>query len=462
MITKKIVAGMVAASLVFTMGTGVASAETDTAALQAQLDALMKQVAVLKAQLGESQKSNAELRTEVAQVRAELKLMRTLKMGESGEHVKLLQELLASDPSIYPEGKVTGFFGPLTAEAVKRFQEKSGLEKVGHVGPKTLEKMNRILEEDDDEDGKLRHGLLKEHGTYAMARLMPLNDSGLMGKVKIKSEGTKSEVEIKLVRKGVPMMKCLPVAVATTSSTTSAMPMPTEKCRASDDDDDDDAQQPMMPVMASGTGAYPAHIHVGSCPTPGAVKYPLNPVVNGKSKTLIDVSVGDLVKGLPLAVNLHKSATELATSVACGNLEAPSMVWKSGSMEGMMKPKMEMEHGTMTPRTMMGGMMMKTETEMHDGMMTTKRVVELTAANFKFGAPEIKVKKGDRVRIELKVVDGFHDWVVDEFNAKTAQVKAGEKTTVEFVADKAGTFEYYCSVGQHRANGMVGKLIVEE
>ncbi|HSE34617.1 MAG TPA: peptidoglycan-binding protein [Candidatus Paceibacterota bacterium] len=461
MITKKIVAGMVAASLVFTMGTGVASAETDTAALQAQLDALMKQVAALQVQLGESQKSNAELRTEVAQVRAELKLMRTLKMGESGEHVKLLQELLASDPSIYPEGKVTGFFGPLTAEAVKRFQEKSGLEKVGHVGPKTLEKMNRILEDDDDGDGKVRMGLMKEHGTYAMARLMPLNDSGLMGKVKIKSEDGKSEVEIELVRKGAPMMKCLPATVATTSSTTSAMPMPAEKCRVSDDMSD----RMMMPVM-NGTGtvsaSYPAHIHVGSCPTPGAVKYPLNPVVNGKSKTVLDVSVEELVKGLPLAVNLHKSATELATSVACGNLTAPSMVWKSGSMEGMMKPKMEMEHGTMTPRTMMGGMMMKTETEMHDGMMTTKRVVELTAANFKFGAPEIKVKKGDRVRIELKVVDGFHDWVVDEFNAKTAQVKAGEKTTVEFVADKAGTFEYYCSVGQHRANGMVGKLIVEE
>lgn len=462
MITKKIVAGLVTASLVFSMGTSVASAETDAAALQAQLDSLMKQVEMLKAQLGESQKTTAGLRTEVAQVRAELKLLRTAKMGESGDHVKLLQELLASDPSIYPEGKVTGFFGPLTAEAVKRFQEKSGLEKVGHVGPKTLEKMNRVLEEDDDGDGKVRMGLMKEHGTYAMARLMPLNDSGLMGKVKIKSEGAKSEVEIELVRKGAPMMKCLPGA-ATTTSTSGVTPMPVEKCITTMGEMSD---RMMMPVM-NGTGtvsaSYPAHIHLGSCPTPGAVKYPLNPVVNGKSKTVIDVSVAELVKGLPLAVNLHKSATELATSVACGNLEAPSMVWKSGSMEGMMKPKMEMEHGTMTPKIMpAGSMMMKTETEMHDGMMTTKRVVALTAANFKFGASEITVKKGDRVRIELKVVDGFHDWVVDEFNAKTAQVKAGEKTTVEFVAEKAGTFEYYCSVGQHRANGMVGKLIVTE
>ena len=34
-------------------------------------------------------------------------------------------------------------------------------------------------------------------------------------------------------------------------------------------------------------------------------------------------------------------------------------------------------------------------------------------------------------------------------------------TFVEFTVDKTGTFEYYCSVGQHRANGMVGNLIVE-
>jgi len=32
---------------------------------------------------------------------------------------------------------------------------------------------------------------------------------------------------------------------------------------------------------------------------------------------------------------------------------------------------------------------------------------------------------------------------------------------VTFVADKAGEYEFYCSVGQHRANGMVGKLIVK-
>lgn len=34
-------------------------------------------------------------------------------------------------------------------------------------------------------------------------------------------------------------------------------------------------------------------------------------------------------------------------------------------------------------------------------------------------------------------------------------------TSVTFVADTLGTFEYYCSVGNHRAQGMVGNLVVE-
>lgn len=96
----------------------------------------------------------------------------------------------------------------------------------------------------------------------------------------------------------------------------------------------------------------------------------------------------------------------------------------------------------------------------------TTTTFTLTGENFKFlmdgkEAPELKVKVGDTVRIEFTSTSGFHDWVVDEFNAATEKVKDGESTSVEFVADKAGTFEYYCSVGSHRDMGMKGNLVVE-
>lgn len=81
--------------------------------------------------------------------------------------------------------------------------------------------------------------------------------------------------------------------------------------------------------------------------------------------------------------------------------------------------------------------------------------------NVSFSIGEIKVKKGDKVRITFKNTEGMHDWRLDEFNAKTSVIGEGKEETVEFVADKVGTFEYYCSVGSHRALGMKGNLIVE-
>jgi len=98
-----------------------------------------------------------------------------------------------------------------------------------------------------------------------------------------------------------------------------------------------------------------------------------------------------------------------------------------------------------------------------DSTMTDEdvKVFNLDASNFKYDVTRIDVKKGAKVKIVLSNSEGFHDWVLDEFNAKTEQIQAGQTTSVEFNADKSGTFEYYCSVGNHRQLGMVGTLIVE-
>lgn len=89
------------------------------------------------------------------------------------------------------------------------------------------------------------------------------------------------------------------------------------------------------------------------------------------------------------------------------------------------------------------------------------KTFSIAGENFKFSLSEIRVKKGDRVRINFNSASGFHDWKVDEFKAATKQLNTGQSDSIEFTANTSGTFEYYCSVGQHRAMGMVGKLIVE-
>lgn len=169
----------------------------------------------------------------------------------------------------------------------------------------------------------------------------------------------------------------------------------------------------------------PAHIHVGACPTPGAVKYPLTPVGNGASETMLDISVDELMAQLPLAINIHKSTAEISTYVACGDITTNNSDIKDPAMNGAVK------------------------------------TFNVGASNFSFSLNEIRVKKGDTVKIVLSNNDGMHDWVIDEFNARTSRIGEGQTETIEFKADKIGTFEYYCSVGQHRAMGMKGNLIVE-
>jgi len=60
---------------------------------------------------------------------------------------------------------------------------------------------------------------------------------------------------------------------------------------------------------------------MGACPGVGAVKYPLTSIVNGASTTVLSVTLDQLKKELPLAINVHKSATEVSTYTACGPLD---------------------------------------------------------------------------------------------------------------------------------------------
>ena len=65
--------------------------------------------------------------------------------GDSGLEVTKLQTFLSGNRAIYPEGLVTGYFGPLTKAAVMRFQTAYGISAVGRVGPQTLAQLNVLL-----------------------------------------------------------------------------------------------------------------------------------------------------------------------------------------------------------------------------------------------------------------------------------------------------------------------------
>jgi len=88
--------------------------------------------------------------------------------------------------------------------------------------------------------------------------------------------------------------------------------------------------------------------------------------------------------------------------------------------------------------------------------------IDVEAGHFSFSPNEITVKLGQTVRINLTAADLQHNFSLDEFDVSSEIVAEGESTTVEFLADQTGEFEFYCNVGSHRAQGQVGTLIIEE
>ncbi len=126
---KRVIGATVGLGMLIPVASFAQTTTPSVTALLEQIKALQTQIAALQAQ----------------QASATVTLLQTLKQGSSGDDVKILQALLAADPDIYPDGIISGYFGPKTAAAVAKFQRKNGLESVGHVGPKTLQKLNEAL-----------------------------------------------------------------------------------------------------------------------------------------------------------------------------------------------------------------------------------------------------------------------------------------------------------------------------
>ncbi len=99
--------------------------------------------------------------------------------------------------------------------------------------------------------------------------------------------------------------------------------------------------------------------------------------------------------------------------------------------------------------------------KMTPSVSSAENQIVVEGSNFKFNPSTITVKKGQKTKIVFKNVQGMHDFRVDELDISSNVIKTGQEESVEFTADKAGTFEYYCSVGQHRQMGMKGTLTVE-
>ena len=85
---------------------------------------------------------------------------------------------------------------------------------------------------------------------------------------------------------------------------------------------------------------------------------------------------------------------------------------------------------------------------------------KITAKQFQFNPATIEVNKGDKVRLIVTSVDVPHGISIPEYGINK-RLDPGKPVTIEFTADKQGTFTAFCSVfcGSGHSN-MKGKIIV--
>lgn len=151
---KHVIAGLLASALLFPT-----AALAQDASLEAQVKSLMSQIQSLQLQLktllassspmkkadlmreDKGEKMGEKMHMAPGQMAKErcIMLNRNLRTGSQGEDVKKLQEMLAEDPANGFMGKATGFFGPLTANAMAKFQHRLGIASStdGTVGTMT-------------------------------------------------------------------------------------------------------------------------------------------------------------------------------------------------------------------------------------------------------------------------------------------------------------------------------------
>ena len=89
-------------------------------------------------------------------------------------------------------------------------------------------------------------------------------------------------------------------------------------------------------------------------------------------------------------------------------------------------------------------------------------VKEFTVEAYQFGfkPDRLVVNKGDKVILTAYSSDVPHGLYINKYNINMI-LNGPERKTIEFIADKEGTFQFFCSVSCGRGHGsMRGVLVV--
>jgi plastocyanin len=85
--------------------------------------------------------------------------------------------------------------------------------------------------------------------------------------------------------------------------------------------------------------------------------------------------------------------------------------------------------------------------------------VQIEAQNFSFSPKTIEVRQGEEIHFQVNNKGGFHSFAIPEYSIDE-KTPEGQVTEIRWTADKKGTFEFNCSVGDHASKGMKGTITV--
>lgn len=150
-ITLKMFLLVIVAAILFSASVFIRPATAQTAEQLAQLQSLLQMVALLQQQLAALEAGgNPPLTNDALYGKICPQINRLLGLGASGNDVSELQQFLSSTGD-YTYGQITGYYGPVTEDAVKKFQCRVGVvcsgdaasTGYGVVGPATRSEIAR-------------------------------------------------------------------------------------------------------------------------------------------------------------------------------------------------------------------------------------------------------------------------------------------------------------------------------
>ena len=86
----------------------------------------------------------------------------------------------------------------------------------------------------------------------------------------------------------------------------------------------------------------------------------------------------------------------------------------------------------------------------------------IAGSDGRWSLPSIRVKQGQKVKLRMTSGDVAHGFAAPDLDIDVEEIYPGKWVELEFVAEKAGTFPYFCTVLCHPKHGtMTGEIIVE-